>query len=535
MKLHPYTDVPYMQAYDPVVLQCERYSHQLIRRLLPEDSPTFSNYQRNPPASALDLGCGAGLWLLDAARMWRTTQFVGFDLVDVVVPALTDGSVPNVRLVRGDFLNYALPFAKDQFELVRMANLSLCVPYKQWDNVLREVHRVLAPGGRLELLDDQTVFPYGDVPAEEAPDMVPDTLTTIPQTSAHPCDPDVPVSSPSTAAPVSDSAPTTPSTISTELADEEEPVEVSTGPWSTKVTAARDLERVFSRMLATQYGMHTHPAELMPPLLARIFVEEQAQTGHVEPPMHMHLKLAPVGAAERPGVVVQGAPERRGSWLAGPPNSNSMPSTPTPNTLSHVRGGSTASTASVASALSTASMSSVTSGAWFEGMEVHRPLRFATERVQHPGLILWPATFIPVPPQELEMHATKHMQTLLGCKPALAEFVATFTDPETGARLVSEEGFEEALWEYECFRRERLNWPELPESRLEDDEMADLLTPASTRSAHHQVPRTPTADTDSSSLQTTVELFGRFELTHVRSLRVFSAIKGAAPSASMDL
>jgi hypothetical protein len=69
--------------------------------------------------------------------------------------------------------------------------------------------------------------------------------------------------------------------------------------------------------------------------------------------------------------------------------------------------------------------------------------------VQHPGLILWPATFLPLGAQELEMHAMKHVQTLLGCKPALAEYVAGFVDPATGERVVSEEEFEDAVWGYE--------------------------------------------------------------------------------------
>ncbi|KAJ7216793.1 hypothetical protein B0H12DRAFT_341760 [Mycena haematopus] len=110
MRVHPYPDVPYMQAYDPVVLENERYTHYLLRRLAPIGSPTFHNYHNSPPASVLDLGCGTGLWLLDSARIWRTTQFVGLDLVDVALPAFSDGVTPNVRLVRGDFLKYALPF-----------------------------------------------------------------------------------------------------------------------------------------------------------------------------------------------------------------------------------------------------------------------------------------------------------------------------------------------------------------------------------------------------------------------------------------
>lgn len=59
-------------------------------------------------------------------------------------------------------LKYKLPFPDNTFDLVRMANLALCIPYDQWELVLRQVHRVLMPGGRLELIDDDIYFPYGE-------------------------------------------------------------------------------------------------------------------------------------------------------------------------------------------------------------------------------------------------------------------------------------------------------------------------------------------------------------------------------------
>lgn len=33
-----------------------------------------------PPSRVLDLGCGCGLWILEAAQEWKDTQFVGFDI-----------------------------------------------------------------------------------------------------------------------------------------------------------------------------------------------------------------------------------------------------------------------------------------------------------------------------------------------------------------------------------------------------------------------------------------------------------------------
>ncbi|KAF7347406.1 Methyltransf-25 domain-containing protein [Mycena venus] len=877
MKLHPYPDVPYMQAYDPVVLENERHTHYLLRRLAPIGSPTFHHYNNIPPASVLDLGCGAGLWLFDAARTWRSTQFPS-PPSPTVPPPTSASSVATSS-------NTPSPFPDRQFELVRMANLSLCIPLSKWEYVLREVARVLAPGGRLELVDDQTFFPYGDAPVEEATeieadrDAEADADLLSPTPTAHPTDahsprtptprapPPTPDSSgffdssdeedeasddadasldsedaphtepnsssdsdeppqpttpdsaserssfadaastlvgsergslefkklslsssgppqldfepihvgrpfsgvehlvisipppeplpvvdltvdsesetesempltpvptralpplpteakPSltptsasststtfpasltpasasasdrtpTSVPTSNSAPPTPNADLTFDPAAPPAPELSSGPWTSKRAASKDIERVFERMLAVRYGLHTRPADVLVPILARVFCSStgtgsRSAAGRVERPASMHLKLAPVGAeereekeregsvrekdgksvrpwmstveperegtlgrkgripklqeprespipqgisskaAERLGIAVGGAvatqtirarppttvfetpegseeeetdefssedeqespvstsgssadgsstrlPLGRGAstwvapdeWAAPPPSlsrenssgdgfqtlshaSSSRTITaasstktikqlglgmqpppppsptklPTPSLMTHTRGSSTASMASTASALSAASRStssSASSGAYSDSDP--GPARFSHGQMQHPGLVLWPATFIPLDAQELEMHATKHVQTLLGCKPALAG---------TGERVVSEAEFEDAVWEYECFRRPRFHWPELPENRLEaSDVPSDVPTPASARSMRHETgaPRTPTSDVAPKSpiALEKPHPFGQHELTHVRTFRVFGAVKG---------
>ncbi|KAF7354838.1 Methyltransf-25 domain-containing protein [Mycena sanguinolenta] len=89
--------------------------------------------------------------------------------------------------------------------------------------------------------------------------------------------------------------------------------EASSGPWSRQRAASRDLERVFERMLARKYGMHTRPADMLVPVLARVFCggngKGREAAGRVEKPASMHLKLAPVGIEGRQGVTVVGEPE----------------------------------------------------------------------------------------------------------------------------------------------------------------------------------------------------------------------------------
>ena len=64
-----------------------------------------------------------------------------------------------------------------------------------------------------------------------------------------------------------------------------------------------------------------------------------------------------------------------------------------------------------------------------------------------PGLILWPSTFIPMDHTEVEIHASKHLRTLLSCKNFLAQHAIEVAEDER----VDDEFVSEALWEYERF------------------------------------------------------------------------------------
>jgi hypothetical protein len=66
-----------------------------------------------------------------------------------------------------------------------------------------------------------------------------------------------------------------------------------------------------------------------------------------------------------------------------------------------------------------------------------------------PGLILWPSTFIPMDHSEVEIHASKHLHTLLSCKNFLAQYAMKVAELE-GER-VDEESISQALWKYERF------------------------------------------------------------------------------------
>jgi SAM-dependent methyltransferase len=88
----------------------------------------------------LDFGCGTG-WVIGGARAASAPLRVG---VDISKDALGEGKRLGepVHFVAGD--GCRLPFAAEAFDVV-VGHVSL--PYMPTENALREIYRVLAPGG----------------------------------------------------------------------------------------------------------------------------------------------------------------------------------------------------------------------------------------------------------------------------------------------------------------------------------------------------------------------------------------------------
>ena len=99
----------------------------------------------------LDLACGTGELLSRIAKETPGAERIGVDLSPKMVERarakLTDE--PNTRVERADA--HDLPFADDTFDVVVCANTFHYFTHPE--QVLREVRRVLRPGGRLVLLD----------------------------------------------------------------------------------------------------------------------------------------------------------------------------------------------------------------------------------------------------------------------------------------------------------------------------------------------------------------------------------------------
>lgn len=132
--LHPGTPAWFNQIIDDLQFQA-------LRRAL-----TIATI--SPGARLLDVGCGTGRWI----RRYRELGFspVGVDATfEMLRVARVRGTRDPLILALAD----CLPFADSQFDAVSDITVVQHIPYELQTKALREMVRVLRPGGRLILLE----------------------------------------------------------------------------------------------------------------------------------------------------------------------------------------------------------------------------------------------------------------------------------------------------------------------------------------------------------------------------------------------
>ncbi|HEY6549200.1 MAG TPA: class I SAM-dependent methyltransferase [Vicinamibacteria bacterium] len=129
-----------------------------------------------PGVKALELGCGTGVFLEKVARCGATLH--GLDLSeDLLAQARTRmAGAANVQLDRGNA--EAMSYPEGTFDAVYGSSV---LHHLDLDASLRELHRVLKPGGRLvfaepNLLNPQVVYMFKYGPAKERFGVSPDEM-----------------------------------------------------------------------------------------------------------------------------------------------------------------------------------------------------------------------------------------------------------------------------------------------------------------------------------------------------------------------
>lgn len=97
----------------------------------------------------LNIGCSSGAFLMDAAVEFPRSNFVGVDTVpmaDVIV------ALPNITFILGNFLN-GLDIPENSFDYIHMRAYGNILTSDQWPIALKEIYRLLKPGGCVGFLE----------------------------------------------------------------------------------------------------------------------------------------------------------------------------------------------------------------------------------------------------------------------------------------------------------------------------------------------------------------------------------------------
>ena len=141
---------------------------ELIRQLIQDNLVTVAMggplAEQADPASlhrVLDIGCGPGGWILEAARLYPQMNLTGIDIswrmieyarAEAQARRLTDG----VEFLVMDAL-HPLKFSDSFFDLVNMRFGFSFLLVTDWPRLLRELLRVTRPGGVLRLTEGTIV------------------------------------------------------------------------------------------------------------------------------------------------------------------------------------------------------------------------------------------------------------------------------------------------------------------------------------------------------------------------------------------
>ncbi|KAI8096471.1 S-adenosyl-L-methionine-dependent methyltransferase [Halteromyces radiatus] len=101
-------------------------------------------------AKILDIGCGSCDWCVEVANSYSDAQVQGVDMSDLFPK---DGP-KNAKFDVYNVLN-GLPYEDNTFDLVQMRLLILAWRTEEWHFMLKEIHRVLKPGGYVQLIESR--------------------------------------------------------------------------------------------------------------------------------------------------------------------------------------------------------------------------------------------------------------------------------------------------------------------------------------------------------------------------------------------
>jgi ubiquinone/menaquinone biosynthesis C-methylase UbiE len=146
-----------------------RHGQEEVRRLTLQDQMMTEAMGGVLPEQAdpsvfhrvLDVGCGTGGWVIEAAKQYPTMRLVGIDISNGMIESANQQAKANkvssqIEFQIMDALRQ-LAFPSDSFDLVNLRFGVSFIRKWEWPNVIGEMLRVTRPGGVVRITDSEIV------------------------------------------------------------------------------------------------------------------------------------------------------------------------------------------------------------------------------------------------------------------------------------------------------------------------------------------------------------------------------------------
>ncbi|SJK99564.1 uncharacterized protein ARMOST_02872 [Armillaria ostoyae] len=143
-------DVHYVLPSDALEKQRLELQHALVRRALCDGKTVLAPIVLKPGDRVLDSGTGSGAWALSLAE--EVPSSVSLTAIDIQSKIFPESFPPNIVCLLHSVTDLPSQWT-DTFSLVNQRFLCGALTGPQWDAALKELHRVIAPGGWVQLVE----------------------------------------------------------------------------------------------------------------------------------------------------------------------------------------------------------------------------------------------------------------------------------------------------------------------------------------------------------------------------------------------
>ncbi|KAI8352472.1 S-adenosyl-L-methionine-dependent methyltransferase [Choanephora cucurbitarum] len=148
-RYHGDSDIAYLLPTDDDEADRVHQQHWILRYALQCNYQAPVSDRLTEGIVVLDSGCGPATWTFEMGEQYPNSKFFGVDAAAVFPENIKPA---NVEFAIGNIGN-RIPYPDNTFDYIHQRLLVFGMTYDDWENGLKELYRVLKPGGYIELAE----------------------------------------------------------------------------------------------------------------------------------------------------------------------------------------------------------------------------------------------------------------------------------------------------------------------------------------------------------------------------------------------